>query len=56
MAVSPALAIRIRTIAYTKLYDRGWVDRPPVGLIPNTTPDENVRRVKITQGQTKSES
>lgn len=56
MAISPTLAIRIRTIAYTKLYDRRWVDRPPVGLIPNATPNENVRTVKITQGKRKSET
>jgi len=48
MIVSPALAICIGTVAYTKLYDRRWVDRPPVCLIPNTTPDENVRRIRIT--------
>lgn len=42
MTVSPDLAICIRTIAYTKLYDRRWVDRPPVCLIPNATPDERM--------------
>jgi len=40
LAVSLTLAVRIGTIAYTKLYDRRWVDRPPVGLVPYTTPDE----------------
>jgi len=54
MAASPALPIRVGApTAYPKLHDRRWIDRPPVSLIPNATPEDTVRRIKITQGRRK---
>lgn len=56
LAVSLALVIHIGTVVYTELYDRRWVNRPPVGLVPNATPENSVRRPKErrdTEGETK---
>jgi hypothetical protein len=43
LAVSGGLVISVGTTAFTELYDRRWVDRSPVGFVPNTTPEGTKR-------------